>query len=129
MLLKSILKHQMGLGSLLSLALLHKVEPEVVLSWLAGTLVSRIDFKFLTIVHVTNVKHRLWEQVISNACMLRNWIKWQFLDNVHMTFRKLEGRWKPEVNRAIAELLQKDHYSDTRAHIFINIEMSMVFLA
>lgn len=50
-------------------------------------------------------------------------------ENVQITFRKLEGKCKPAVNRGIPKLLQKDHYSDTWAHIFINIEMSMVFLA
>lgn len=34
-------------------------------------------------------------------------------NNVEITFRKIEGKRKPAVNRDIAKLLQKDHYSDT----------------
>jgi len=34
-------------------------------------------------------------------------------NSVEITFRKLEGKRKPAVNRDIAEVLQKDHYSDT----------------
>ena len=34
-------------------------------------------------------------------------------NNVQITFRKLEGKRKPAVNRDIAKQLQKDHYSDT----------------
>lgn len=34
-------------------------------------------------------------------------------DNVQITFRKLEGKCKPAVDRDIPKLLQRDHYSDT----------------
>lgn len=34
-------------------------------------------------------------------------------NNVEITFRKMEGKCKPAVNRDVAKLLQKDHYSDT----------------